>query len=138
MPKSEEEVYDHFYSVPEKFVDKYVRVAISALTITIYNKDELIYEHARMFTPGVDSLILDHYLDQLRKKPGALWDCKVTKGLLDDIALEAIWERLNTRNQIREARKNFIEILYLKKKYEENAWKTSHYSRHHKAVYLMQ
>ena len=88
------EVYDHFYSVPEKFVNRYVRVAISAFTITIYNKDELIYEHVRMFTPGMDSLVLDHYLDQLRKKPGALWDCKVTKGLLDDIALEAIWERL--------------------------------------------
>ena len=117
------EVYDHFYSVPEKYVEKYVRVAIGAFTITIYNKDELIHEHVRMFARGVDSLILDHYLDQLRKKPGALWDCKVTRGLLEDIALEAIWERLLERNPIRKARKDFIEVLYLKKKYEENAWK---------------
>ncbi len=129
------EVYDHFYSVPEKLVEKYVRVAIGAFTITIYNKDELIYEHVRMFTPGIDSLVLDHYLDQLRKKPGALWDCKVTKGLLDDIALEAIWERLIERNPIRDARKNFITVLYLKKKYEESAWKAGINKAHECGAY---
>ena len=117
------EVYNHFYSVPEQFVEKYVRVAIGAFNITIYNKDEVIYEHIRIFAQGVDSLVLDHYLDQLRKKPGALWDCKVTKGLLNDIALEAIWERLLERNPLRKAQKDFIEVLYLKKKYEENDWK---------------
>jgi len=116
------EVYDHFYSVPEKFVDKLVRVAISAFNITIYNRDELIYEHARIFAHGVDSLVLDHYLDQLRKKPGALWDCKATKGLLDDKALDAIWERLLERNSFRRAQKDFIEVLYLRKKYQENHW----------------
>jgi len=117
------EVHSHFYSVPEKFVDKYVRVAIGACEIAIYNKDELIHEHVRVFTPGEDSLLLDHYLDQLRKKPGALWDCKVTKGLLSDDALEAIWDRLLERNPLRKAQQEFIEILYLKKTYKETDWK---------------
>jgi len=116
------EVYDHFYSVPENFIGKYVRVAISAFKITIHSKDELIYEHVRIFAKGVDSLVLDHYLDQLRKKPGALWDCKATKGLLNDIALESIWERLLERHPFRKAQKDFIDILYLRKKYEENHW----------------
>jgi transposase len=117
------EVYDHFYSVPEKFVGSHVRVAIGAFNIAIYKKEELIQEHVRIFTPGVDSLLLEHYLDQLRRKPGALWDSKVTKDLLDDKALEAIWERLFMRNPLREARKDFIEILYLKKKYKKDEWK---------------
>lgn len=121
------EVYDHFYSVPEKFVDKYIRVAIGAFEIAIYNKEELIHEHVRMFAPGTDSLLLDHYLDQLRKKPGALWDCKVTKGLLDDKALEVIWERLFKRNPLRKAQKDFIEILYLKRIYKEADWKAGIY-----------
>jgi hypothetical protein len=117
------EVYDHFYSVPEKFVGSHVRVAIGAFNIAIYKKEELIQEHVRIFTPGVDSLLLEHYLDQLRRKPGALWDSKVTKDLLDDKALEAIWKRLFMRNPLREARKDFIEILYLKKKYKKDEWK---------------
>jgi hypothetical protein len=117
------EVYDHFYSVPEMFVGEYLKVAIGAFNLAIYDKEELIYEHVRIFTPGVDALLLDHYLDQLRKKPGALWDCKATKGLLDDKALEVIWERLSERNPTRKAQKDFIEILYLKKKYTESEWK---------------
>jgi len=119
------EVYDHFYSVPEKFVGSYVRVAIGAFSIEIYTKEKFIYEHIRIFAPGVDSLLLDHYLDQLRKKPGALWDCKATKGLLKDKALEVIWERLFERNPIRKAQKDFIEILYLKKKYKEQNWRAA-------------
>jgi transposase len=119
------EVYNHFYSVPVKFVNCYVRVAIGAFNIEIYNKEELIHEHIRMFVPGSDSLLLDHYLDQLRKKPGALWDCKATKGVLDDKALEAIWERLYERNPLRKAQKDFIEILYLKKNYEEKDWRAA-------------
>ena len=78
-----------------------------------------------MFTPGSDSLILDHYLEQLRKKPGALWDCKATKGILSNKALEAIWDRLLERNELRDAQKDFIEILYLKKKYKEEDWKAA-------------
>jgi transposase len=119
------EVYDHFYSVPEKFVNSYVRVAIGAFNIEIYNKEELIHEHHRMFIPGADSLFLDHYIDQLRKKPGALWDCKATKGILDDRALEEIWERLVERYELRKAQKDFIEVLYLKKKYGEKDWRVA-------------
>lgn len=119
------DVDNHFYSVPEKFVDSELKVAIGAFTIEIYNKQELVYEHFRKFIPGEDSLILDHYLDQLRRKPGSLWDNKVTQGLLEDKALEAIWGRLFERNPIRKARKDFIEILYLKKKYKEEDWKAA-------------
>jgi transposase len=119
------EIYKHFYSVPEKFVNSHVRVAIGAFNIEIYNKEELIHEHPRMFVPGSDSLLLDHYLDQLRKKPGALWNCKATKELLDDKALEEIWKRLIERNELRKAQKDFIEILYLKKKYGEKDWKAA-------------
>ena len=117
------EVYDHFYSVQEKFIETHVRVAIGAFHIEIYNKEELVQRHIRIFVPGLDSLLLDHYLDQLRKKPGALWDCKVTKELLDDKALEAVWQRIFERNPLRKAQKDFIEILYLKKQYKEDDWK---------------
>jgi transposase len=116
------EYQNHFYSVPEQFVGTELKIAIGAFTIEIQNKEELVCEHDRMFAPGADSLILDHYLDQLRRKPGALWDCKVTKGLLEDKALEAIWERLIGRNPVRKARKDFIEILYLRKKYTKEDW----------------
>lgn len=119
------EVQGHCYSVPERFVDSYLKVAIGAFVIEIYNKEKFVWEHVRKFTPGEDSLVLDHYLDQLRRKPGSLWDCKVTQGLLEDNALDAMWSRLLERNPLKKAQRDFIEILYLKKKYKEEDWKAA-------------
>ena len=119
------EVQGHFYSVPEHFVNSYLKVGIGAFVVEIYNKEEFVCEHVRRFTPGEDSLVLDHYLDQLRRKPGSLWDCKVTQGLLEDKSLDVAWNRLLERNPLRKAQKDFIEILYLKKKYKEEDWKAA-------------
>lgn len=116
------EINDHFYSVPEKFVGNYVRVGLGAFFVEIFDKDELIAQHARKFAAGKDSLSLDHYLDQLERKPGALWDCKVTKNMALEGDLLAFWQQLSARYPERKAQSELIGILRLTKTYDKEKW----------------
>ena len=116
------EIEGHFYSVPEKYVGKQVRIAILSFRIAIeVDESEKIF-HKRMFTPGEDSLYWEHYLEQLQKKPGALWDCRATQELLDDPFVEKAWALVLKVKSPREARKEFIDILFLRRKYGESLW----------------
>ena len=63
----------------------------------IYDEDELIAEDLRKYKKGEDSLFLDHYLMQLSRKPGALWDCAPIKQLTFQPELIELWERLSSR-----------------------------------------
>lgn len=128
------EVDNHCYSVPEKFLLAYLRVGIGAFTIEIFSDEEFIVEHERKFVPGADSLLLDHYLDQLCKKPGALWDCKAMQELAGDTVLFELWEKLIDRHpklnfknpaKLRAAQTEFIEILMLRRRYQETEWKNA-------------
>jgi transposase len=125
------EVDGHYYSAPEKFLLTSLRVGIGARVIELFNGDEFIVEHKRQFVPGNDSLFLDHYLDQLSNKPGALWDCKAIHEVSNDEVLLRLWEMLIERfpclkdNQVklRSAQTDFIEVLMLKRRYTETEWR---------------
>lgn len=120
------DVEKHYYSVPEKYVGKQVTVLIMSFWIVIQcdgTDRKNIDVHVRQLIPGEDSIQLDHYLEPLQKKPGALWDCKATKGLLEDPLLDQAWQLTLKNRSDREARKTFIDILFLRRKYEENQWR---------------
>jgi transposase len=61
-----------FYSVPARFVGRRVEVRLGAETIDIYDGSHVVGTHARLVAKGAESLVLDHYLEVLRIKPGAL------------------------------------------------------------------
>jgi hypothetical protein len=61
-----------FYSVPVRYVGRRVEVRLGAETIDIYDGAGVVGSHARLVTKGAESLVLDHYLEVLRIKPGAL------------------------------------------------------------------
>ena len=116
------EVENHFYSVPENFIGSCVRVGIGAFFVDITHDEKLIIQHPRKFGKGEDSLLLDHYLDQLQKKPGAFWDCKATKNLILEGDLEVISQELENRYPPRQAQLEFIKILSLKKNFDHTMW----------------
>jgi hypothetical protein len=60
------------YSVPARLIGHRVRVRLSASTVTIFDRAGAIAEHARAAGKGVKVLDLDHYLEILLRKPGAL------------------------------------------------------------------
>jgi transposase len=60
------------YSVPAKLIGRTVRVQLGASTVTIFDGKTRVAVHQRVIARGGQSLILDHYLEVLARKPGAL------------------------------------------------------------------
>jgi len=107
----------HWYSVPERYVGSTLKVAVSVFNICIYDKFELIAIHPRKYRQGEDSLIMDHYLNQLSRKPFALWDCAAVKQNKFEPELMQLWEKLYSRMDKRLANEEFIKILLLRRVY---------------------
>ncbi|MGI9092241.1 MAG: IS21 family transposase [Mycobacteriales bacterium] len=61
-----------FYSVPAKLIGRRVRVRLGACTVTIFDGTKQVAAHERITVRGEQSLNLDHYLEVLQRKPGAL------------------------------------------------------------------
>ena len=107
----------HYYSVPERYVGSTMRVGIGVFTIMIYQGQREVAKHHRHYMKGDDSLVLEHYLPQLKKKPGALWDCAAVKAYAFEPALLQLWQRLSVRFDQHEANAEFINTLLLRRKY---------------------
>lgn len=60
------------YSVPARLIGHRVRVKLSASTVTICDRSAVVARHERAVGKGVQVLALDHYLEILLRKPGAL------------------------------------------------------------------
>ncbi|QXC46669.1 MULTISPECIES: IS21 family transposase [Rhodococcus erythropolis group] len=60
------------YSVPARFIGRQVRVSLRASEVVVFDGRAVIARHRRVVTQGGHSLDLDHYLEVLRTKPGAL------------------------------------------------------------------
>lgn len=60
------------YSVPARFIGHRVRVKLSASTVTVFDRTNVVARHQRAIGKGVKVLDLDHYLEILLHKPGAL------------------------------------------------------------------
>jgi len=60
------------YSVPARFIGHRVRVKLSASMVTVYDRQTVVARHTRAAGKGTKVLDLDHYLEILLRKPGAL------------------------------------------------------------------
>lgn len=60
------------YSVPVRFINRKVRVSLRATEVRIFDGRALIASHPRTVARGGQCVQLDHYLEVLRIKPGAL------------------------------------------------------------------
>jgi transposase len=60
------------YSVPARFIGHRLRVKLSASTVTVFDRHQVVARHQRAISKGVKVLDLDHYLEILLRKPGAL------------------------------------------------------------------
>ena len=65
-------VRQSFYSVPAALAGKRVSARLGAATITVYDGSRVVAEHVRSLHKGSEDLVLDHYLEVLVRKPGAL------------------------------------------------------------------
>jgi hypothetical protein len=60
------------YSVPARFIGHRLRVKLSASAVTVYDRNAVVARHQRAVGKGAKVLDLDHYLEILHRKPGAL------------------------------------------------------------------
>ena len=107
------------YSVPEKFVGTRVRVALTAFEMEAIKDEEVIAYHKRHYPKGV-SLQLEHYLDQLYRKPHAVKYCKAIRNTQFHPKLQELWDRLLDRYGIFEGNREFIKILQERRTCDES------------------
>jgi transposase len=70
-----------FYSVPEYLVGKRVTVKKYHNEIHVYAGNEMVAKHKRLFGNGKTQIDIYHYLNTLRKKPGAVRNSAALKSI---------------------------------------------------------
>jgi hypothetical protein len=61
-----------YYSVPARYAGRRLAVRLSATTVEVLDASKVIARHERAAGRYVETLVLDHYLEVLATKPGAL------------------------------------------------------------------
>jgi len=108
----------HQYSVPENFVGSHARVAVTISEVEIFKDGELIALHKRRYGKE-DGLELDHYLDQLQRKPSALPYAKAVAQNTFHPKLAEMWNRLSEKYGKKEANRQFVSILLLRREWNQ-------------------
>ena len=65
-------VRQSYYSVPARLAGRRVEAKLGATTVTVVAEGKVIAEHVRSLHKGTEDLLLDHYLEVLVRKPGAV------------------------------------------------------------------
>jgi len=65
-------VRQNYYSVPARYAGRRLPVRLSATTVEVLDGPQVVARHERAAGKYAEILVLDHYLEVLRYKPGAL------------------------------------------------------------------
>jgi transposase len=61
-----------YYSVPARYAGRRLDVRLGATTVVVLEGGAVVAQHIRSLHKGSEVLVLDHYLEVLTRKPGAL------------------------------------------------------------------
>jgi transposase-like protein len=96
-----------FYSVPEHLVGRWVIVKKYHNEIRVYVGNEMVAKHKRLFGNGRMQVDITHYLNTLRKKPGAVRNSVALKSIP---RLKAIFDTYYSKQP-----KKFIDLFLANK-----------------------
>jgi len=65
-------VRQNYYSVPARYAGRRLPVRLSASSVEVLDGPRVVARHERVAGKYAEILVLDHYLEVLRRKPGAL------------------------------------------------------------------
>jgi transposase len=113
------------YSVPARLIGRRVRVALSASELAVFDGSRRVATHPRLVTRGGCRLELDHYLEILLGKPGALPGSTAlaqarTAGRFT-AAHEAFWAAARHKHGDAAGTRVLIEVLLLHRRLPEAA-----------------
>jgi hypothetical protein len=105
------------YSVPARLIDSRVRVVLSANELRVFDGGTLVAAHPRLTAAGAEHLELDHYLEILVRKPGALAGSVAlvqarAAGVFTSVH-EAFWAAARARHGDAAGTRALIEVLLL-------------------------
>lgn len=72
------------YSVPCRCIGKTITVKGYANKVLIYSSGKIVAEHTRLFGNGKTTYKLEHYIDQIERKPRCAFQAKPVRDLLTD------------------------------------------------------
>ena len=110
-------VRQSFYSVPARYAGRRLVARIGGSAIEITDAGRVVARHERSTVRGSQTLVLDHYLEILARKPGAMPGALTTHqareaGVLT-AAHERFWTRARRRSGDAAGTRALIEVLLL-------------------------
>jgi transposase len=105
------------YSVPASLVGRKVAVRIHPLRVEVSYGGRIVASHDRLHLKGAESLLLDHYLEVLARKPGAFPGSLPLHQARESGAFppsyDHLWRKLVERAGERQGTRHLIEVLLL-------------------------
>jgi transposase len=105
------------YPVPAYLIDSRARVVLSANELRVFDGAKLVAAHPRLTAAGAEHLELDHYLEILARKPGALAGSAAlaqarATGVFTSVH-DAFWAAARARHGDGAGTRALIEVLLL-------------------------
>ncbi|MBU5426151.1 IS21 family transposase [Tissierella pigra] len=94
------------YSVPDYLVGKFVMTKVYPNKIIIYHENNKVAEHKRSFGLSTWDIEIKHYLNTLKKKPGAIHNSTAMRQM--NSKLQNIYNKYYTQNP-----RDFIDLIEL-------------------------
>jgi len=113
--KSRVSVRSNRYSVPVRFAQRRVEARVTARKVVVRAEGKVVAEHERLQGRGGQRLELDHYLELLRTKPGAMPGATPLRQARDrggwPKAYDVLWSALNERYGEADGTRQLIDVL---------------------------
>jgi transposase len=113
------------YSVPARFIGRKMRVSLRASEVVVFDGRTLVARHRRVAARSGQSVQLDHYLEVLKTKPGALPGSTALARARESGAFtsahEAFWAASRKVNGDAEGTRELIDVLLLHRSMDSGA-----------------
>jgi transposase len=105
------------YSVPIRLAHRRVEVRLQAQHLEVFHQGQCVATHGRLYTRHGEQLVLDHYLELLRTKPGALARSRPLRQARDQgqwpAEYDRLWLALKVAYGETEGTRQFVDVLLL-------------------------
>ena len=115
--KSRVRVRNNFYSVPVRLVGRKVEVRVHAGRVQAIHEGQPVADHPRLYGVYGEQLDLDHYLELLRLKPGAMARSRPLRQAREGgrwpADYDGLWQAMTKRFGVSEGTRQMVDVLLL-------------------------
>lgn len=115
--KSRVKVRTNRYSVPVRLAERKVEVRVLARVVEVVHSGTVVATHERLYDKHGERLELDHYLELLKQKPGAMAGSVPLRQARDREAWPAVYDELWTRMKRKHGEtagtREMVDVLFL-------------------------